>query len=381
MTENDGNAQGTFPCDLGRVILASSKVRDTRSVLILTHDRGYAMGTIKHVVMDAEQPLYHFTVSGRRRWSMEKIKWENIGSRNSNAHNLLQAAAELRGGGIVVMEDVMPFLRDENGDLLARDMMRAMLSSEPRQHGLVLVFLEPPESEGSLPSILADRFVRLNVPHPRANELENIAREEIAKANLEAGNCVASNTIREAGRRMGIELVGLTQSAARDAVHDALAHDPIDFIAACQELRKRKSKLLQRELSMRVLDDDEEMPIGIPFLMDYIKLQAPRMRLSGTDRARGILLVGPPGTGKTMYSKAIGRQVGLPVVEFRISSLMNSLLGETERRFAKAFSTLEAMAPNITFIDEIEIAKSENWENTPKKVLLKHLNAIVDLIK
>lgn len=363
MPESGICKQGAFAYDLGRVIVASSKSRDTRAVLVLTHDRGHAMGSINRVVIEADQPLYHFTVSGRRRWNTEKIQWENIGNGNSNAHDLLRAAHELRTGGVVVMEDVIPFLRDENGDLLARDMMRTMLSSEPRQHGLVLVFLEPPESEGSLPSILADRFVRLNVPHPRINELELIAREEIAKATLEVRNPVDADAIREAARRMGIELVGLTQSAARDAVHDALAPDPLDFDAACLELRKRKTRQLSRELAMRVLDDDDETPIGIPYLMEYIRLQAPRMRRYGVDRARGILLVGPPGTGKTMYSKAIGRQVGLPVVEFRISSLMNSFLGETERRFAKAFATLEAMAPNITFIDEIEKAFGEGGEH------------------
>jgi AAA+ superfamily predicted ATPase len=363
MLGNGACNQEAFAHDLGRVLVAGNKARDTRSVLVLTHDRGHAMGTIKGVVMDAVQPLFHFTVSGRRRWNAEKFQWENIGGGNSNAHDLLRAAHEIRGGGVVVMEDVMPFLRDENGDLLARDMMRTMLSSEPRQHGLVLVFLEPPESEGSLPSILADRFVRLNVPHPRTSELELIAREEIAKATLGEKKSLDADAIREAGRRMGYELVGLTQSAARDAVHDALAPDPVDFDAACQELRKRKTRQLSRELAMRVLDEEDEEPVGIPYLMDYIRFQTPRMRRYGADRARGILLVGPPGTGKTMYSKAIGRQVGLPVVEFRISSLMNSLLGETERRFAKAFATLEAMAPNITFIDEIEKAFGEGGEN------------------
>jgi len=49
-------------------------------------------------------------------------------------------------------------------------------------------------------------------------------------------------------------------------------------------------------------------------------------------------------------------------VEFRISSLMNSLLGETERRFAQAFATLEAMAPNVVFIDEIEKAFGDSSE-------------------
>jgi len=63
-----------------------------------------------------------------------------------------------------------------------------------------------------------------------------------------------------------------------------------------------------------------------------------------------------------MLAKAIGREVDLPVVEFRISSLMNSLLGETERRFADAFATLEAMAPNVVFIDEIEKAFGDSSE-------------------
>jgi SpoVK/Ycf46/Vps4 family AAA+-type ATPase len=63
-----------------------------------------------------------------------------------------------------------------------------------------------------------------------------------------------------------------------------------------------------------------------------------------------------------MLARAIGCLVGLPVVEFRISSLMNSLLGETERRFSQAFATLEAMSPNVVFMDEIEKAFSESSE-------------------
>jgi len=63
-----------------------------------------------------------------------------------------------------------------------------------------------------------------------------------------------------------------------------------------------------------------------------------------------------------MLARAIGNVVGLPVVQFRISALMNSLLGETERRFAQAFSALEAMSPNVVFIDEIEKAFGESSE-------------------
>jgi SpoVK/Ycf46/Vps4 family AAA+-type ATPase len=63
-----------------------------------------------------------------------------------------------------------------------------------------------------------------------------------------------------------------------------------------------------------------------------------------------------------MLARAIGRLVDLPVVEFRLSALMNSLLGETERRFSQAFQTFEAMAPNLVFIDEIEKAFGDSSE-------------------
>ena len=85
-------------------------------------------------------------------------------------------------------------------------------------------------------------------------------------------------------------------------------------------------------------------------------------QLSGAGRSRGILLIGPPGTGKTMLARSIGSLVDLPVVEFRIAALMNSYLGGTERRFAQAFMTVEAMSPNVVFIDEIEKAFGDSSE-------------------
>jgi SpoVK/Ycf46/Vps4 family AAA+-type ATPase len=114
---------------------------------------------------------------------------------------------------------------------------------------------------------------------------------------------------------------------------------------------------------MRVLDTrDADLPEGLDVLTGYITMIAPRLRVTGPERARGVLLVGPPGTGKTMLARAIGRLVDLPVVEFRISALMTSLLGETEQRFAQAFATLEAMAPNVVFVDEIEKAFGDQSE-------------------
>ena len=115
---------------------------------------------------------------------------------------------------------------------------------------------------------------------------------------------------------------------------------------------------------MDVLDNsDGEEPIGLDYLVEYIKVRAEKMRQFGQGRAKGVFLIGPPGTGKSLLSQAIGSIVGLPVVKFEIGKLIDSLLGETERKFAKAFATLEAMSPNIVSIDEIEKAFGQSSEN------------------
>jgi len=352
-----------FADDLTRVIASSRLAKKIRACLVTTHDRDHAMTTIKNVVMEAGRPLYHFTISGKRRWNVEKVCWEEIGSGNVDAAELLRSAQELRGGGVVQMEDIVPFLRDENGDLRARDRLRSMLSVETRNDGLVLAFVEPPEAEAALPSILADRFVRLEIPFPRLPDLNVIAREEITKILSMSRQPLDANSIRETAERLGSVLVGLTRSAARDGMQDALAPDHHDFEAAYERLQIRKTLKLSRELSMRVLDTtNADIPLGLDYLVDYLQMQKAHMRESGPGRSRGILLIGPPGTGKTMLARAIGLVVGLPVVEFCISSLMNSHLGETENRFVHAFATLEAMAPNVVFIDEIEKAFSEGAE-------------------
>jgi len=73
-------------------------------------------------------------------------------------------------------------------------------------------------------------------------------------------------------------------------------------------------------------------------------------------RARGILLLEVPGTGKSMFAKALGNETGRPTLVLDIGALMGSLVGQTEQRVREALRAIDAMAPCVVFCDEIEKA-------------------------
>ena len=73
-------------------------------------------------------------------------------------------------------------------------------------------------------------------------------------------------------------------------------------------------------------------------------------------RPRGVLLLSPPGCGKSQFCKTLGNEVGRPVLILDVGNLMGSLVGQSEERTRKALQIVDAMAPCVLMIDEIEKA-------------------------
>ncbi|MEX0824693.1 MAG: AAA family ATPase, partial [Pirellulaceae bacterium] len=75
-------------------------------------------------------------------------------------------------------------------------------------------------------------------------------------------------------------------------------------------------------------------------------------------RARGVMLLGTAGVGKSAFAKALGAETGRPTLTLDIGALMGSLVGQTETNIRKALQIADAMAPSILFVDEVEKALS-----------------------
>ena len=87
-------------------------------------------------------------------------------------------------------------------------------------------------------------------------------------------------------------------------------------------------------------------------------LRAMRRQSEGTvsNRPRGVLLLSPPGCGKSQFAKALGNETGRPTVVLDVGALLGSLVGQSESNVRAALKLADAMAPCVVFCDELEKA-------------------------
>ena len=96
---------------------------------------------------------------------------------------------------------------------------------------------------------------------------------------------------------------------------------------------------------------------GLQALKDFCQ-RALTPRPASIVKPRGILLLSPPGCGKSQFCKALGNETGRPTLILDLGALLGSLVGQSEANLRQALRTVDAMAPAICMVDELEKALS-----------------------
>ena len=95
----------------------------------------------------------------------------------------------------------------------------------------------------------------------------------------------------------------------------------------------------------------------------------------GIKRPKGLLLFGPPGTGKTMIAKAIATESGANFIAVNGPEIASKWLGESEKTIRQIFKRAKQMAPCIIFFDEMDSiaprrgSGGEAWEHIVDQIL------------
>lgn len=143
---------------------------------------------------------------------------------------------------------------------------------------------------------------------------------------------------------------------------------------------ERKAEIIRAEYS-EVARMIEPLPNGLDDLggmqaiKDWFREEIVRPIKEGRpkDAKRGVVLVGPPGTGKTMLVAGLAGSVDMNCVALDTSRIQDSLVGASERNLDKFFRFAVSLEPTIIFIDEIDQSDMGSRGNSSGNPVAKNL--------
>lgn len=123
------------------------------------------------------------------------------------------------------------------------------------------------------------------------------------------------------------------------------------------DFQKSKARLFNKNNGQKVTFKDvaglEEEKVELYEIVDFLKNPSKYSKM-GARIPRGVLLVGPPGTGKTYISRAVAGEAGVPFFSISGSEFLEMFVGVGASRVRDLFNVAKKNAPCIIFIDEID---------------------------
>jgi proteasome regulatory subunit len=149
------------------------------------------------------------------------------------------------------------------------------------------------------------------------------------------------------------ELIGEIETSRRVAVNNGFAI--ISLLSKHADIRARVMELIELpkidynsigglDQQIKEVIETVELPLTDPLLFEEVGVEPPR----------GILLHGPPGSGKTLIAKAVASRAKATFIRMSGSELVQKFVGEGARLVRDVFQMAAEKSPSIIFIDEID---------------------------
>jgi hypothetical protein len=197
-----------------------------------------------------------------------------------------------------------------------------------------------------------DNFLHIRYIHPVEHPLPS--RDQLA----EIAQGIATETGELPGgtdfERMLDAAAGLTRLEAENALSLSLVrHGEV----RADVLWELKSQMLKQNGLLELHRGDESfdrlggMENLKAFCLRVMRNQGHRDPLR---RPLGVLLLSPPGCGKSAFAKSLGQETGRPTLTLDVGSLLGSLVGQSESNLRQALQIADRMSPCILYCDELE---------------------------
>ena len=256
----------------------------------------------------------------------------------------------LRGEGraLYVLRDFHPFFKEPAVVRRLRDLAHELRKTKKSLILLSPITKVPPELEKSVAAIVDWEL-------PTRSEIEEAARKLLPSAPPATQQMIESDPTfieRVVEGALGLTLVEAENVFAKSMVRT----HTFDLETILEEKKQiiRKSGLLEYYEQREEFSDIGGMDIMKDWLVKRRNAFSSRARDFGLPLPKGILLIGVPGTGKSLTAKAVGALWQMPLLRLDVGKIFGGLVGSSEENMRNVIKTAEAIAPAILWIDELE---------------------------
>ncbi len=183
------------------------------------------------------------------------------------------------------------------------------------------------------------------------------------------------------------------QVAAHEARlgHGALAHDIRKLVdKAKQERGSFRTIKFPQDLSGLVISEKPSVSLSSLVLLESLRKRIDRiifeyrqqnkLKTHGLSNRRKILLIGPPGTGKTMSAQVLAHELGLILHTVQVDKLVTKFMGETSAKLRQIFEFIEK-EKGVFLFDEFDAIGGERSLENDVGEMRRVLNAFLQFIE
>jgi ATP-dependent 26S proteasome regulatory subunit len=257
----------------------------------------------------------------------------------------LLAIQELPEKTIIVLRDFHLFLNEDPNPVLLRQLKDTLQHSKTRNTPLIILGCRlclPPELEREVTVI--------EFSLPGKDELNRVLDGVLESATL--------TNLAEKDRESALDAAsGLTTIEAENAFALSVAESKSIVPAV---IAREKAQAVKKNGLLEIVETKESLDSigGLDVLKDWLLKRrnafGKKAKAYGLPVPKGLLIIGIPGTGKSLTAKATAKVLGAPLLKLDAGRIFAGLVGQSEANLRSVIQTAEAIAPCCLWIDELE---------------------------
>jgi SpoVK/Ycf46/Vps4 family AAA+-type ATPase len=235
-------------------------------------------------------------------------------------------------------------------DAVALELVQTFLSQwNGKEEGVWLIAAT--NRREMLDDAILSRFgSKMEICLPQEQARVEILEHELAALDVhgELPPDIRARTVGMSGRDLAMlaaQVVAMAYPGAIEARH---------FYMAIQSMRVAGNTQVDKEATWQTLALDRHTEEKLQTLCALLR-NVEAWQLRGVSIPTGILLSGPPGTGKTQIARTLANESGLAFVAASTADLKANFLGQSAHRVKDLFERVRASAPAILFLDEMDV--------------------------